>query len=293
MDALFHGESPRDPQGGTVRSDRIIYTPSNFAKTNLLYLQETGQLQARRPHTSRRSNLQSCLFFVVLQGAGTLTFGGAEYPLAAGDCVFVDCMKGYSHRSSDELWTLRWAHFYGPNLPGIYGKYVERGGEPVFRPAQLGPLCTVLDELYTRAASQDYIGDMRICEKLTTLLTLLMAETTHPDPGAPSGGKRRSIREVKDYLDTHYAEHITLDGLAAQFFINKFYLARRFKEQFGVPVGTYLAQVRVTHAKQLLRFTDLTVEQVGAACGVEEPSYFARLFKKVEGIAPGEYRRMW
>ena len=98
---------------------------------------------------------------------------------------------------------------------------------------------------------------------------------------------------MKDYLDQNYREKITLDDLASTFFINKFYLTRIFKEQFGISVNSYLAQIRVTHAKQLLRFSDLTIEQIGRECGIEEPAYFARVFKKVEGIAPGEYRKMW
>lgn len=285
MDALFHGE--------LVQSARIIYTPSNFARTNLLHLQETGELQARQPHTSSRQHLLSYLFFLVLGGAGTLTYDGAVTPLRAGDCVFLDCRRPYSHRTSEQLWTLKWAHFYGPNLAGIYDKYVERGGRAVFRPAETAPFRARLDELYALAAGSDHIRDMRICESLTALLTLLMAESWRPESGAPAAGKKQSLQQVKDYLDQHYTERITLDGLAARFFINKFYLTRIFKEQFGLSVGGYLAQVRVTHAKQLLRFTDLSVEQVGVACGIEEPSYFARVFKKVEGLAPGEYRQLW
>lgn len=285
MDALFHGE--------LVQSSRIIYTPSTFAKTNLLHLQETGELQARQPHTSSRQHLLSYLFFIVLGGAGTLTYNGTAHPLSAGDCVFLDCQKPYSHRTSEQLWTLKWAHFYGPNLSGIYGKYVERGGRVVFRPAESAPFERRLSELYALAGGSDHIRDMRICESLTALLTLLMAESWRPEAGAPAAGKKQSLQQVKDYLDQHYTERITLDDLAARFFINKFYLTRIFKEQFGLSVGGYLAQVRVTHAKRLLRFTDLSVEQVGVACGIDQPSYFARVFKKVEGLAPGEYRQLW
>ena len=54
-----------------------------------------------------------------------------------------------------------------------------------------------------------------------------------------------------------------------------------------------LDQLRVTRAKRLLRFSDLTVEAVGREVGIPEPGYFSRVFKKVEGVAPGEYRRMW
>lgn len=285
MDALF--------QGTLVKSNRIIYTPSNFAKTNLLHLQETGELQAQKPHTSSRENLLSYLFFIVLNGSGNLVYDGIEYHLTTGDCIFIDCKKAYSHRSSDELWTLKWVHFYGPNMNGIYEKYVERGGSPVFHPENMQPFQSLLEQLFEIAGSEDYVRDMRISEKITSLLTLLMAESWHPESKTHIGSKKQSLQHVKDYLDQHYQEKIALDNLADKFFINKFYLTRIFKEQFGISVNNYLAQIRITHAKQLLRFSDLTIEQIGRECGIDEPAYFARVFKKVEGTSPGEYRRRW
>ena len=99
--------------------------------------------------------------------------------------------------------------------------------------------------------------------------------------------------QIKDYLDTHYTEKITLDALAERFYINKFYLTRVFKEQFGQSVTNYLVQLRITQSKRLLRFTDRSIEAVAQECGLNDANYFSRLFKKVEGTTPGEYRRQW
>lgn len=87
-----------NPQSSSVTSSRILYTPSTFARTSLLHLQEVGSLQAIHPHTSTRTNLTSFLCFVVLSGNGTLTYEGTTYELSAGDCVFIDCRKAYSLR---------------------------------------------------------------------------------------------------------------------------------------------------------------------------------------------------
>ena len=178
-------------------------------------------------------------------------------------------------------------------MNGIYEKYVERGGRPAFTPQEPALFASLLDCLLAIAGTEDYIRDMRINEKLTGLLTLLMAESWHPEAGSHIGGKKKSLQYVKTYLEEHYREKITLDRLAGQFYLNKFYLARTFKEQFGATVLGYLEQVRITRAKQLLRFSDLTAEAVGQEVGIGEPGYFCRVFKKVEGISPGEYRRMW
>jgi len=147
--------------------------------------------------------------------------------------------------------------------------------------------------LYALAESDTYVRDMQIYEKLIALLTLLMEESWHPDTARAPGSKKQNLQEIKDYLDTHYTEKITLDALAERFYINKFYLTRVFKEQFGQSVTNYLVQLRITQSKRLLRFTDRSIEAVAQECGLNDANYFSRLFKKVEGTTPGEYRRQW
>ena len=153
-----------NPQSSSVTSSRILYTPSTFARTSLLHLQEVGSLQSIHQHTSTRTNLTSFLCFVVLSGTGSLTYEGMTYELSAGDCVFIDCRKAYSHSTSDNLWSLQWCHFYAPFLPAVYEKYKERGGHPVFHPDDLIPFTSLLTDLYNLASSSDYIRDMRINE---------------------------------------------------------------------------------------------------------------------------------
>ena len=309
-----------NPQSSSVSSSRIIYTPSTFARTSLLHLQEVGSLQAIHEHTSTRTNLTSFLCFVVLSGNGTLTYEGTTYELSAGDCVFIDCRKAYSHSTGynsegkstsvnetafekdttasqstnlpTSLWSLQWCHFYAPSLPAVYEKYKERGGRPVFHPDDIASFTSLLSDLYNLASSSDYIRDMRINEKLGTLLTLLMEQSWHPESVTISR-KRLELAAVKEYLDERYTEKLTLDDLAEKFFINKFYLSKIFKETYGTTVNNYLISKRITRAKQLLRFTDMTVDEVGVAVGMGDANYFSRMFRKVEGISPREYRKQW
>lgn len=299
----------------SVSSNRIIYTPSTFARSSLIHLQETGILQATYPHKNERSSLNSCLFFTVLRGSGQLTFDGETYVLHCGDCVFIDCKKPYSHETgnstgqgrikttytinsidkkehTNELWSLQWCHFYGPNMGAIYRKYQERGGKPVFQTNQLNAYHDILDELYNIASSMDYVRDMRIHEKLSSLLILLMEDAWDGDQRAETSSDTIDIQKVKEYLDADFREKITLDDLASRFYMNKYYLLELFKERYGVTVNAYLNQLRVTYIKQQLRFTDETVERIAEDLHIE-PTYLSRLFKKMEGVSPSKFRKTW
>ena len=278
-----------------VRSSRILYTPSPFAKTSLLHLQEVGSLTAIRPHTSKREKLQSYLCFMVEDGEGELVYEGKKYELRRGDVVFIDCRKAYSHSTglnpNTELWSLRWCHFYGPNMGAIYRKYQERGGKPVFQTNQLQSYYDILDELYNIASSPDYVRDMRIHEKLSSLLILLM-EDTWDDTQMQAMPDTLDIQEIKDYLDENFKSRISLDDLAGSFYLNKYYLMKLFKDRYGMTINAYLNQTRVTWVKQQLRFTDKTVETLAAELQIES-AYLSRLFKKVEGVSPTSFRKSW
>lgn len=277
-----------------VDSNRILYTPSEFAKANLIHLQETGELQARKPHTSSRSGLPSFLFFMVINGSGTLHYDGKSYPLSQGSCIFIDCHKPYSHETIMDLWNLRWVHFYGPNMAAIYQKYVERGGTPTFHTEHFDKYLENLNELYSIASSNLYIRDMKIFEKLTALLSLLMEDSWNTSvPLNKSASGKRNLQDIKEYMDIHFTEKITLAELTQKFFINKYYLTHTFKEQFGITINQYLLQLRITHSKHLLRFSDHPIEEIAILCGIADANYFARVFKKLEGITPGEYRKRW
>lgn len=276
-----------------VPSNRIIYTPSLFAKNNLIYLQETGEVTARQLHTSQRKNLSSYLFFLVTNGSGFLEYNGQTHNLKTGDCVFIDCREPYAQYTSEDLWTLKWVHFYGSNMNGIYEKYVEQGGAFYFHSQNRDAYLQLLNELYHIADSSILNRDMKIYEKIITLLTLLMEENEEPEISKHNSPHKRELQNVKNYLDTHYAEKIKLDKLAKEFYINKFYLTRIFKEQFGISVTGYLLQIRITHAKQLLRFTDMPISEIAQKCGMSDANYFSRIFRKIEGTSPGNFRKLW
>lgn len=283
--SLFHGD--------LVTSSRILYTPSTFARTSLLHLQEIGELHAQKPHTSQRSDLQSHLFLIVIQGSGTLFYRGEEYRLSAGQCAWINCIYSYYHRTSNDLWQLQWIHFDGPTLSAVYEKYQERGGTPVFSTKNCTSFSQLWQTLYDTANSFSHIRDMHINEQLNNLLTMLMAESWHPEAQNKQATKRQNLQQVKNYLDQHFAQKISLDELSNHFFINKYYLLRIFREKFGITINSYLTSVRITQAKHLLRFTDMSLNDIAQACGLQNANYLNRVFRKVEGIGPSNYRRKW
>ena len=96
---------------------------------------------------------------------------------------------------------------------------------------------------------------------------------------------------VRQYIDQHYKESITLDLLAEKASINKYYMAHAFKREYGVSPINYLISCRIREGKRLLSETDLSLSQIAAVLGFSSSSYFSQSFRSAEGMSPTEYRK--
>ena len=115
-------------------------------------------------------------------------------------------------------------------------------------------------------------------------------ETEHPD-FAGSIAQAEIVNLIKEFLRSHFAEEISLHGLASRFHLNQPYLARLFKRSEGVAPVRYLRDLRINHARRLLgEHPEMEIKQVGALCGYPDQGYFSRIFKQAAGVSPQEYR---
>ena len=273
----------------SVQSNRNIYIPSEFAKKSLIYLQEVGISKTNKLNTNSRNKLDSYLFFIVLDGTGSISYNNKVYKLSKGSCVFIDCNNKYSHTSDN--WTIKWVHFNGLNSKELYKKYLERNGLIAFKANQFIKYESLIDDIQLISSSSDYLKDMMIHEKITTLLSLLLSETIYEK--AVHINHMYDIKVIKEYIDNNYLTHISLNEISSRFYINKFYLTRLFKNTYGETINSYINNKRITKAKELLRFSDLSINVISKECGYEDNNYFSRIFKSIEDITPKDYKKKW
>jgi len=99
------------------------------------------------------------------------------------------------------------------------------------------------------------------------------------------------IQLVLNYLREHYGEPIRRDELAARMGMSRAHFSRTVKEATGRSFSELLQQMRIEKATGLLRQTDWTILAIALECGFEEAAYFTRVFKKVIGQSPSEFRK--
>lgn len=91
-------------------------------------------------------------------------------------------------------------------------------------------------------------------------------------------------------MGSNYAEHLDLTTLADMVYLSPAYLSRIFKAETGSTINQYLNRVRITKAKELLHNRQLKLIDISLLVGYEDQSYFTRVFRKITGISPSEYR---
>ena len=278
---------------GICESRRCLHTPSPFARSSLFYVQEVGMLKSIRSHLCKRNGLDSFLFVMVKNGSGFITHQGNVHVLNTGDCVLIDCSRPYSHQSSEkEPWELMWIHFNGITAPSYYSYFIKNFPSGIFHTDDTNAFAAPILELLEAAARKDRMAELISSKLITDVLTLCFTVPLQKEM-SEKGNSDGKLQAVKEYIDGHFAERLTLDDLSELFFLSKFHLSREFKRVYGSTVGNYILTQRVTYAKELLRFSDKSVEAVAQACGIGDSSYFNKVFKKSEGQSPSRYRQQW
>ena len=106
------------------------------------------------------------------------------------------------------------------------------------------------------------------------------------------GDQQHSIllHQIYSYVGQNYANDISLTEMANHLHMNYSYLSSYFKQRTGENLTTYINRIRVEQAKKLLLDLNLSVSEISAMTGFSEHNYFSKVFKKITGFTPLEFR---
>jgi len=136
--------------------------------------------------------------------------------------------------------------------------------------------------IYILIISSRYGGSEKVHREVLTI-----------DSHQAQTAKHQKIREVTEYLLTHYATKESQEEMAAHFFVSKSYLCRIFKEVTGFTLNEYQNLARIKVARQLLVDTDSSITEIADQVGFESITYFERVFKKLTAERPLQYRKKY
>lgn len=134
--------------------------------------------------------------------------------------------------------------------------------------------CRDMDSLLQININQKLILDY--CERVGLVL--------HPQTNHPK------INDAMHYVRENYQKRLTVEEIAKEVGLSKEYLSTKFHQVTGTTLPVYINQQKITEAKQLLHFTDMTLTEITQYLSFSSQSYFQTVFKKITGDTPMEYR---
>ena len=272
-------------------SIRHINTPSVSTRRLFFYVQEAGYFKPFPPYFTERANLHSFLIVYTISGRGQLRILQNTYPLPPGSCFYINCMDHHKYEClRQQQWEFLWLHFNGSTALGYYEEFLHNGFR-ILQDLDDSYMEMTLRRILSLSVKKDLHSDLIISSLITDLLTrLLIANSTRQ---LNLGFMPDFIKATLKVIENEFTSDLSMDLLAEKAGVSKFHLAREFKRYIGSTIHEYLILTRLSHSKELLKYSNKSVEQVAEECGFHHTSHFIRIFREHEKCTPLRYRKDW
>ena len=245
-----------------------------------------------------------------------LTLEGKHYQVLPGDFIILRPMQRHTLRSvGSELVHQSYIHFdlqEDELSSDIYVSYKDYKAIPpsdyrLFREDILEEICpdippvlrfknykrmrNILMAIIHEKEKRMVYSDMQANGLFLQLFSLLLREISLDNEDSNDVGYEDIAWKAQKYLNDNLNQSISLDKLAEQIHVSKYYLSHRFRQAFGVSPIQYHLDSRLEHAKYLLGTTKLPIGEIAEQVGFPNIYSFSRAFKKKEKVSPSVYRQ--
>ena len=250
-------------------------------------LKNTKKLPTWRP----KGRLDYQLLYIV-SGKGHFYFHGEDRVVYAGRMVLIQPRQEqrYEYFGEDKP-EVYWVHFTGSDVKNILRSYNIPMDDPIFYSGASSTYSYLFKEM---------IHELQTCktgyEDLLTMylkqIFLLVQRTRQEERPTVSTYIQEEMEYARRYFNEHYNEPISIQEYAESRNMSVCWFQRNFKQIVKHTPMQYLLTIRVNNAASLLETTDYSMAEIAAIVGYEDPLYFSRLFRKIKGVSPRDYRKL-
>ncbi len=282
------------------KSRWIFVTPSEFAQSLGLYVTELGHfMQDGNCYTKRRPENTFSITFSSSQANPSdvpikIIFQDKSYQISKSlyeqGVALLDNRPGYviEQTGKHENYFIQCGGFLAEKYSALI-----LGREKMFS-TSINYLPTLVDyfenlvQLYRQPSNEK--RDAYASMLLIKIFSRLFVET---DAAPILYVENKYVKAALEIMEQRFSEAIRLSTVADELHINSSYLSRLFLSDTGTSFSACLSHIRINHAKEMLRTTDLSVEEIAIRCGFCNSSHFIKFFHTAEGMTPMQYSTVW
>ncbi|CUX37824.1 helix-turn-helix domain-containing protein [Clostridium sp. C105KSO13] len=277
------------------KDERYIIIPTeSFADyaghplVRILYPTDVGFFPKARAHyREREEGADQYILIYCADGKGIIEVDGKTYSIKKAEAFCIPRGKRHKYYADNQdPWSILWVHFKGENTKyfpldecrtvQINSKYSENRMAVFFN-----LIFRVLERNYT-------MGNFIY---LSQVLSLLLAEVYYREKVDESSAQDKHVTMVIRFMYKNLTKQLTLEEISREVDLSKSYLNSIFKEQTGRSPVDFFLHLKMQEACKLLQSTDMYIYEVSTKMGYTDPYYFSRIFKKVVGVSPKEYKK--
>lgn len=270
-----------------VIPDPVIRSLSRHPLTRDLYPLAFGHYRRAAGHHMHREHHNDDLLIHCTEGEAYLNVEDEPCVVRAGDLVLIPAGAAHRYTAAPENpWTIHWVHYAGP-LAENFRQHM--GFTDDIRIQHIGRQPRLLVDfnglLSVRQTGFRTPGLVHVANRLRQLLAAVPLSV-----GEASHTQQPDLDIIHNFMREHLDERITLGQLADLTGLSPAHFATRYRAMTGVSPIQHFLHLKVEQACQMLDTTDHSFTQISNMLGYDDNYYFSRLFKKVMGQSPTDYR---
>lgn len=251
------------------------------------YLTDVGFFpKAKEHYREREEGADQYILIYCTEGKGIIEVEDQIYRLEKSDAFCIPRNVRHKYYADEkEPWSILWVHFKGENTN--YFPLEERKMVHI-NSRHSDNRMMVLFNLLFRVLERNYtIGNFIY---ISQVLSLILSEIYFREKVDESSVQDRHVTMVIRYMYQHLRENLTLEEISEEVQLSKSYLNAVFKAQTGKSPVEFFIHLKMQEACKLLKSTDYYIYEVSSELGYTDQYYFSRIFKKVVGVSPKDYK---
>ncbi|MGI6269687.1 MAG: AraC family transcriptional regulator [Candidatus Howiella sp.] len=275
-----------------ARSYSFNYTPTASALRLPFYLTAAGHFFARPDYYTERHDLNEYIVFFSLHGSGSITVRGETHRLGENQLFFLDCTDHHFYRTEgDRTWEFCYIQFSGPCVREYYDLFHENGVKPLDA-INKDYMMQKFEDILKIPGTNTRVPNIKLSNLISDIMTSLILERGYIPDQKQYDLYKKDIACAIAYMEAHFDQNVKVEEIAQLLHISKYYFIKIFKSYTGITPYEYLINFRINTSKELLKSTQLSMDEIADRVGYPDASSFIRSFKKAVGTTPLKYRRL-